>query len=117
MDETILKDINEYIDKYLFAPEFWWPKKIFAERSYSRWAAEEILNDVINELQRLPEFLTERIPRTLNDIIDEFIIKMELYRHIQKDSKEKSMFSIAEETAHEIKKYLQNEKEKNYEGT
>lgn len=36
--------IKEYRDQYLFMPKMNWPKCEFDLRTYSRWAADEILN-------------------------------------------------------------------------
>lgn len=41
--------IHSYIDDCLFPPEGNWPKSFFLERSYSRWAALEILAEVVSK--------------------------------------------------------------------
>lgn len=64
--------IKEYLKQYLFEPSLTWPKCEFEERTYSRWAINEILRrldehpdiGVINIIQGFIEELDSMEERT-----------------------------------------------------
>jgi len=66
-----------------------WPLCYFNQRSYSRWAANEILELVMDNPFSTPI-----------DIIEEFIIKMDYFSCI--DLSTSLIFSIAKDTAEDI---------------
>ncbi len=47
MNEEAVMIIHDYINKNLFAPAGDWPEYQFEKRSYEIWAANEILNRII----------------------------------------------------------------------
>lgn len=89
-DEAIQK-ILKYEEEVLFEPGLHWPKKKIQERSYARWAAEEILLSIMDHPFTEPDM-----------IIEEFIIKMECFLHISENTTANSIFTIAENTAEDI---------------
>lgn len=65
--------------------------------SYSRWAAEEILERVIDEAMKLPAHITGEQPRTLKEVIQSFIDDMDYYSDISRWNTSRIVFSIARE--------------------
>ncbi|MCM1525231.1 MAG: hypothetical protein NC120_12330 [Ruminococcus sp.] len=45
--QQIIGMIQRYRDEHLFEPNANWPFYHFKERSYSRWAADRIISDII----------------------------------------------------------------------
>lgn len=82
--------IEEYISEYLFPPCDNWPNDEFRRRSYSRWAACEILERVRND---------NRDPL---DVIEEFSDEMDQYFELSDESQDYYIFIVARETADEI---------------
>ena len=95
MNEVAICKIMSYIENNLFEPGYLWDKHIFKERSYSRWAAYEILERIMDNPFSSPDM-----------IIDEFIIKTALYSCINEDSEASRMFIIARDTAEEISELI-----------
>lgn len=91
MNEVVTTIIQEYIDKYLFEPASTWPKHEFNLRTYSRWAANELLERVKNRKSESPI-----------DTIGEFIDEMDNYSEVGDDKYTRLIFAIARETAEEI---------------
>lgn len=91
MNEAAISEIRKYADEWLFPPAADWPAYYFAERSYSIWAANEIINRLEEEsktpIQVISEFINE-----LHDAINHFGLsrRMEI------------VFEIAIETAENI---------------
>lgn len=97
-NEAATRLIITYIEECLFEPKASWCKHEFEKRSYSRWAANEILEGVMDH------------PMSPADIIiEEFILKMSLYSCVAEDSKVSFIFSIARDTAEDILAYLKGE--------
>lgn len=89
-DEVIQKIIN-YANVHLFEPGANWPKSAIMERSYERWAVDEILLAIMDH------------PMTEADLIIEgFILKMELFLHISEEPTNNHIFQVAENTAETI---------------
>ncbi len=86
-DEAIQKIVN-YAGEYLFEPDNNWPEEAFLERSYERWAVDEIL------LALMDHPLTEA-----DMVIEGFILKMELFLHLSDNSQNNFIFTVAENTA------------------
>lgn len=82
--------IEEYISEYLFLPSINWPKEEFERRTYSRWAASEILNRVRND---------DRDPL---DVIEEFSDEMDRYFELSDSHNSWYIFIAAKETADDI---------------
>lgn len=96
MNEIAIQRITKYIDESLFEPGCHWPRYIFEERTYSRWAAFEIVKR-----------LMDRPFEQADDIIDEFIIELGIYADIDEASHNTRMFSIAAEAATDILHLIQ----------
>lgn len=102
MYETAVSVIREYMDEYLFEPAHNWPRYEFKTRSYSIWAANEIINRINEEDMRAPQHITGRDPVPPLGIIHEFI--NELDRQMETDGTMQHQFilSTAKETAIDI---------------
>lgn len=89
--------VLEYMEKYLFEPGYSWPIHIFDERSYSRWAACEIVERLMN-----------RPYDPADEVIEEFIFELSAYVYASTDdtSKRCQMFSIAKNAAEDILNYI-----------
>lgn len=102
MNEASISVIQKYIDECLFEPRLKWPKYYFTERSYSRWAAYEIQERIIEEALRLPPHITGREPRSLVDIIKAFISEMDDLSETSDNKRFQLIFLIARDTAEDI---------------
>ena len=68
MNDEIIQKILNYTNEHLFEPGVNWPKSAIMERSYERWAVDEILLALMDH------------PMTEADLVIEgFILKMELF--------------------------------------
>jgi len=93
MNDEAITTILRYMDECLFELEDTWPIDDFEKRSYSRWAATEIIAALLN--------------RPLDwawGVIDEFIIEMLYFAHLTKENNRKFIFAI--EVAEEIQALL-----------
>ena len=43
MNDEVIQKILNYANEHLFEPGVHWPKSVIMERSYERWAVDEIL--------------------------------------------------------------------------
>ena len=93
--------IQDYINTYLFEPRKNWPEEEFAIRSYSRWAANDILERIINRSMILPNHITGLESKTLFGIIQDFIDEAD-YCSEMYDKQSCNMFSIAKDVAMDI---------------
>lgn len=91
MNEAQASVILNYMDENLFEPRLSWPKTEFSKRTYSRWAANEILC-----------LIMENPFHSVTDIIDGFIFKMLYFSYMVKDEENGSKFLIAIEVAEDI---------------
>lgn len=92
MYEVAAEIIQEYIDQWLFEPNYYWPRIEFNRRSYSRWAANEIVHRI----------KTETKGRTVLEIIDEFRWEMDRCSEVDYDRDRAFIFETARETAEDI---------------
>lgn len=90
-NEKAIIMIIAYINEHLFEPGSNWPKHWFDGRVYSRWAANEILERVMDH-PHISAF----------DTIEEFYFKMNLFSAYSSDEKIDSIFLVALETASDI---------------
>jgi len=95
INDIAISKIMKYIDEYCFEPGAKWLDEYFAQRSYSNWAAYEILELIMDHPFDSPSLL-----------IDDFILKMELYSCIGNVFERKIIFSIAKDTAEHIQQLL-----------
>lgn len=91
MNEETVQKILKYEEEFLFEPGPHWPKSQIQERAYARWAAEEILLEIMDHPFTDPDMIVEK-----------FIIKMEFFLHISENATTNSIFTIAEDTAEDI---------------
>ena len=71
MNDEVIQKILNYANKHLFEPGENWPKSAIMERSYERWAVDEILLAIMDH------------PMTEADLVIEgLIFKMELFIHM-----------------------------------
>ena len=89
-EEAVIKIMN-YIYSHCFEPDVKFPTEWFDRMSYSNWAAYEILELVMDHPLDDPSLL-----------IDEFIIKMELFTLVGGPFENGIIFSIAKDTAEDI---------------
>lgn len=93
--EENVQKIIKHIEDYYFEPRSNWPDYYFIQRSYSIWAVNELLADIISN----PLISTI-------DIINNFIIKMEVFSQIKEDTTASYIFSIAKEVGEDILKLI-----------
>lgn len=86
----IINTIQNYIDNHIITP------------SYSLWAADEIMNRVIEELSKLPPHITGVEPISHIEIIEEFIREMDYLYETSITTKNKLIFMEARSTGKEI---------------
>jgi hypothetical protein len=88
--------IREYMSEHLFDPKQNWGKYYFTERSYSRWAANEII-ERLWEIALFPPWEYGVV-----DIISGFIDEMERLSENSEHKLSQTIFYIAKETARDI---------------
>ena len=88
MNDEVIQTILNYANEHLFEPGGNWPKSAIMERSYERWAVDEILLAIMDH------------PMTEADLVIEgFILKMELFLHMSEEPANNHIFQVAENTA------------------
>ena len=85
--------IKEFRDEYLFPPQRTWPKNEFELRTYSRWAANEILRR-----------LKEKPNVGVINIIQGFIEELYCFENLTDSWTKIRIFRVARETATDILK-------------
>lgn len=75
--------IDDYISRNLAIDQPNQSRDRFEERSYIRWALNEILQRIREEMYRVPEHISGRRRPSVYDIIDEFIVQMENFLSIK----------------------------------
>lgn len=91
MNEVAVEIIQEYIQENLFKPALSWDSCEFEKRSYSHWAANEILNRVMDHPMDDPL-----------DVVENFIFEMAMYARYGENEHRGFIFHTAAETAIEI---------------
>lgn len=99
--------INSYIAQYLPERYLGMKKDRFKERSYARWAVNEILTRVQYEFFDVPDYISGRSKPSVEDIIDDFILLMEHFLRL----KYVWMFDVGKNSAIGLKRYLSNANE------
>lgn len=92
MDTDVILKIQNYVNNYLFDPDIMWPVNEFKKRSYSRWAAYEILDRIKNDLEN-------RDP--INNVV-EFLKEVRSYSELCTNDCVNFIFTTAIETAEDI---------------
>lgn len=88
MNDEVIQKILNYANEHLFEPGVHWPKSVIMERSYERWAVDEILLAIMDHP------MTEA-----GLVIEGFILKMELFLHMSEEPTNNYIFQVAENTA------------------
>lgn len=109
MDKTALVIIQKYVDECLFEPRSNWPTHIFNERSCSRWAAQEIMDRIIHEDDRIPAHISYFEPRAPQTIVEDFIDEMDYYVETSKHKQIQLIFSFARDAAKDILQLIRKE--------
>lgn len=91
MNEEAIELVRDYKRKYLFPPQANWPDDEFRRRSYSRWAANEIIHRLVTYPNEDPVH-----------ILEEFIQIMDRYSEIDGIGNPDAIFLTAKETAEEL---------------
>ena len=87
--DTIQLIVN-YMESHLFEPERYWPKHLFEERVYERWAVSEILQRLLDNPFEFPDI-----------VVEGFMLEMSLYSQM-KDGTPAKVFNVARDTANDI---------------
>lgn len=90
MNDSAIEKVIRYLDEQLFEPSHYWPSDIFEERSYSRWAACEVIQRLMDQPFEQPD-----------TIVEAFIFEMSMYAYVGGLSNRR-MFSIARDAAEDI---------------
>lgn len=91
MNEIVVQKIMECLEENLIEPNKSWPRYLFEEQSYARWAAMEIAERLMDRPYDSPDL-----------IIEEFMLKMAAFSAATDDPKRSRIFSIARDTAEDI---------------
>lgn len=88
MNDEAIQKIISYTNEYLFEPRSNWSKQAIMERSYERWAVDEILLTIMDHPLTEADF-----------VIEGFILKMEFFLHMSGNQANNLIFQVAENTA------------------
>lgn len=91
MNERAIVILLRMLDRYEDAPCVDWPKHEAEEIAFSRCAIEEILQLVWDH----PQSLT-------SDTIEDFAVRMGVYKELSVTDEQKRVFSVLTETAWEV---------------
>lgn len=91
MNEVAIDIVLNYIDRSLFEPDHKWPDYIFEHRTYSRWAAYEVLERIMDHPYDDPSIVIEGFWFEICSILNDDL-----------DPKKQKMFSIAKQTIEDI---------------
>lgn len=107
MNEAILlRMIQEYRETHVIQPHRTLDKLYFDRGCFGNWAVDEILNRLINEMDRLPPHITGRDPVPYFHIIEEFIFDMEHLAESTTDYHKRFIFSVAKDTGNDLLLFL-----------
>lgn len=91
MNERAIMVLTQLLERYEDAPRGNWPKHEAEEIAFSRCAIEEILQLVWDHPQSLA-----------SDIIEDFAVRMEVYKESSVTDEQKRVFSVLTETTWEV---------------
>lgn len=80
--------------------------KYFDIYAYSRWAAYEILERMINETMKLPSHISGKEQLSAVDIVESFIDEMDYYQSEASSNYVKNVFQIARDEGKCIMLYI-----------
>lgn len=113
MDERDISKLERYIDTYLFIPSIGWFRDAYYVQVYSRWAAYEILERMMDEAMKLPEHISGIERRSALEIVDEFTDEMGYYYEASDDPHKKFIFYVAMNAAMSISILFERSKGEN----
>lgn len=99
MNDEAIQKIISYANEYLFEPRSNWSKQAIMERSYERWAVDEILLTIMDHPLTEADF-----------VIEGFILKMEFFLHMSGNQANNLIFQVAENTAEALLGLIYNHK-------
>lgn len=111
MTEHDVRKIEEYVST-LPRPDPDDSKTIFEFKTYSLWAAEEILERVINEASLLPSHISGKDSLTLTEVVENFVREMDYYVEISRREEPREIFAVARDEAKCLMLYISNERGK-----
>lgn len=95
MSTEAVEKLMAYINDYYCEPPHMWHVGLFEEMTYSRWAALEIANRLMDRPLDPPE-----------DVVSDFLLRVALYSQVAKTPDQQRIFSIAEDTAEDILQFF-----------
>lgn len=95
MDDRDAVKVFEYVRDHIPEPDITLAPEFFEEQAYAQWAGDEILKRVYNELEILPEHISGRESRSLQEVVEEFVDEMSCYADKAEDDRVKNIFTIA----------------------
>ena len=95
MSTEAAQKLMAYIEDYYCQPPFVWHERLFEEMSYSRWAALEIVERLMDRPLDPPEV-----------VVEDFLLRVMLYSQVAKTPTQQRIFSIAEDTAEDILQFF-----------
>lgn len=90
-NESTVRLIIAYMEECLFEPKACWPKYWFEQRVYSRWAASEILELIMDHPLTPPD-----------EVVYGFVLKMVIYSEATESKEKRFIFSTAMDTAVDV---------------
>ena len=108
-EACLLRTVQEYRDTHVIEPSRILTKEYFDRACFSNWAVDEILNRLIDEIDRLPPHITGRDPVPYFHIIEEFIFDMDYMAKTTTDYHKRFIFLVAKETISDLLLFLKGE--------
>lgn len=102
MYERDILIIEDYAGTYLRNLEDEYPPCEFEVYAYSAWAADEIINRLIVEAEKLPPHITGIEYISTEEIIEGFILDMDYYASETEIMRKQLIFSIARDVGKDI---------------
>ena len=100
-DRDILS-IENYIDLYLEHLAIDKPKCEFEIYAYSEWAANEVLERIMKEDERLPPHISGKELTPVTEIIEGFILDMDYFSSQTESIQKQLIFAIARDVGKDI---------------
>ena len=101
MDERDALIVKKYIDTCIIEPDYR-DKHAFSWYSYSKWAANDILTLVLEEIEKPPPIVTGKPAMDFIELASRYAYDMEYYSDIRTEWKYQKPFHIAKETAYDL---------------
>ena len=105
MDDRDVRKVEEYVAA-LPRPDPSDSRTMFEFKTYSLWAAEEILERVIDEACLLPPHISRKESRSLSEVVEDFADEMEYYVETSKNDEPREIFAIARDEAKCLMHYI-----------